>query len=310
MQWKQIKTLFILGFLALNVYLLLMLINKQNETDFVLPETSDSTFEQQLESEDISISADLPQVDFNVSYLSLNQKTFTEEELEFFEDADNQQTEVIDDNFILSRFENPIPVPEDADNSLISELVKNNILLSENYTYSSWNEEMNVLVFFQEKNDYPVYYNQNGIILVYLNDENEMIFYTQTMLGDDDSPTEEESVIEPMTAIQALFNGNRLQNGDEITDINMGLHTRIPLESGEQVFSPTWTITVNDEEQFYVNAIENLVVPNDQLTFLTGTASFTIENMQSLDESDMTDFVLAHLNEQLSSNQQSEGEIE
>ncbi|SFD70490.1 Two-component signal transduction system YycFG, regulatory protein YycI [Lentibacillus persicus] len=305
MQWKQIKTLFILCFLVLNVYLLLMLYDKQTQSEYALPDTSDSTFDQKLESENISISATLPNGDFNVPYLSLDRKSFTEEELAFFEEADNQEAEVINENFILSHFENPISIPEDADSSLVSDLVKSNILLADNYRFSSWNKDMNVLIFFQEKNELPIYYNQSGIVLVYLNEENEMIFYTQTMLGDDESP-EEESLIEPMEAIRTLFNENRLQNGDEITEVNMGYHTRIPLETGEQGFSPTWTVTVNDEENFYVNAIENQVGSNDELDFLKESVDSTIERVQKLEESDLTEFLLSHLNQKLSSNQQSE----
>lgn len=306
MQWKQIKTLFILCFLVLNVYLSLMLYEKETQSEYAMPETSDATLAEQLESENISISADLPNGDLNQSNLSLNQKSFTEEELSFFDDTDNQEVEVINDNFILSRFENPIAIPEDADGNIISDMVKSNLLLADNYRFSGWNTEMNVLIFFQEKNDLPIYYNQNGIVLVYLNDANEMIFYTQTMLGDDESPVEEDSLIEPMMAIRALFNGNRLQNEDEITEVNIGYHTRYPLEKGEQVFSPTWTVTVNDKENFYVNALENRIVSNDELTFLKESVSSTIERVQKLEESDLTEFMLSHLNQKLSSNQQSE----
>ncbi|ALX49561.1 two-component system regulatory protein YycI [Lentibacillus amyloliquefaciens] len=306
MQWKQIKTLFILCFLVLNVYLSLMLYEKETQSEYAMPETSDATLAEQLESENISISADLPNGDLNQSNLSLNQKSFTEEELSFFDDTDNQEVEVINDNFILSRFETPIAIPEDADGSIISDMVKSNLLLADNYRFSGWNTEMNVLIFFQEKNDLPIYYNQNGIVLVYLNDANEMIFYTQTMLGDDESPVEEDSLIEPMMAIRALFNGNRLQNEDEITEVNIGYHTRYPLEKGEQVFSPTWTVTVNDKENFYVNALENRIVSNDELTFLKESVSSTIERVQKLEESDLTEFMLSHLNQKLSSNQQSE----
>ncbi|GGJ89771.1 hypothetical protein GCM10007063_10540 [Lentibacillus kapialis] len=310
MQWKQIKTLFILCFLILDVYLLLTFLNKQSEAEFALPDTSNSSFEEQLKSEDISISADLPSGDFSASYLSLYSKKFTDEELTFFDDKENQQAEAIDEKLILSRFDNPVSIPEDADDNLIKEVVKNSILLSNNYRFGGWNKEMNVLVFFQQKNGYPIYYNQKGIVLVYLNDDNEMIFYTQTMLGNE-SPLEEKALVEPITAIQALFDGNRLENGDEITNVSMGLHTRIPLESGEQVFSPAWRITVNDEESFHVNAIENLIVSSNEQTFLLGAISSTIEKVQKLNkDNDMKGFVLSHLNEKLTSNQQPESEIE
>ncbi|TFJ91982.1 two-component system regulatory protein YycI [Lentibacillus salicampi] len=311
MQWKQIKTLFILCFLVLDIYLLLMFINKQSAAEFALPDTSDSTFAQELEAADISVSADLPSGTFSEPQLYLNQKSFTDDELAFFEDADNQQTVVMDDTFILSRFQEPVAIPDEADSSLINEIVKSNIPMADQYTFGSWNEEMNVLVFFQQKNDFPIYYNQSGIVLVYLNDDNEMLFYTQTMLGEAGSSDEEQTLNEPIKAIQAIFEGNRLESGDEITDVNMGLHTRIPLDNGERVFSPTWAITVNHEEKFHVNAIENLVVSSDERTFLTGVITFTIEKIQKLDDaSEMKSFVLAYLDELLASNQQSESEIE
>ncbi|MFD1362673.1 two-component system regulatory protein YycI [Lentibacillus salinarum] len=307
MQWKQIKTLFILCFLVLNIYLLVLLINKQDESEYALPDTAESSFEQQLESENISISADLPEGDFDVPYVSLSQKSFTDDELAFFEDLDNQQAEVVNQHLILSRFEEPVAIPEDADNRLINELVESRVLSPEHYTFGGWNKDMNVLIFFQQQNELPIYYNYSGILLVYLNDDNEMLFYTETMLDDDVSPSEEQSLIEPIKAIQALFDSNRLQSGDEITDVNMGFHTRIPLESGEQVFSPTWTITVNDEANFYVNAIENLIISSDELTFLTGAVTNTIEKIQEHDDdSELKAYMSAHLKDKLSMIQESE----
>ncbi|SDQ05263.1 two-component system regulatory protein YycI [Virgibacillus salinus] len=301
MQWRQIKTLFILCFLILNAYLLFMFFDKLEELDYGLAENEESsTFKEQLENENITISADLPEEELDKSYISVNQKSFTDEEVESLNGLDGQQSEVINGNFIVSLFEEPVTIPENADNTLISEIVKSKILLSDNYTYGTWNEEMNILVFFQEKNGLPIYYNQNGIVVVYLNNENEMIFYTQTVLGEAESPTDTESLIKPISAIQVLFDGNRLLAGDEITDVNMGFHTRIPLSSGEQLFAPTWTITVNENENFYVNAIENLVFSSDEMTFLTQYITDTTETLQELkDGNEVKEFVLNHLNTKL-----------
>lgn len=298
MQWKQIKTLFILCFLVLNAYLLFMFFDKLEELDYGLVENNEaSTFKEQLENEDIKISAELPEEELNESYISVNQKSFTDKEVESLNGLGNQQSEVIDGNFIVSQFEEPVTIPEDADNNLISEIVKSKILLPESYEYGTWNKEMNVLVFFQKKRGFPIYYNQNGIAVVYLNNSNEMIFYTQTMLGEAETPTEEKSLIKPIDAIKVLFDGDRLWPEDEITDVNMGFHQRIPLPNGEQLFAPTWTITVNGEENFYVNAIENLVFSSDEMTFLTNYITDTIETLQSLkDDNEVKEDVLNHLN--------------
>ncbi len=297
MQWKQIKTLFILCFFILNAYLLFMFFDKLEELDYGLAENNEaSTFKEQLENENIEISAELPEQELKESYISANQKSFTDKEVESLNGLGNQQSEVIGGNFIVSQFDEPVTIPEDADNNLISEIVKSKILLPENYMYGTWNKEMNVLVFFQKKKGLPIYYNQNGIVVVYLNSSNEMIFYTQTMLGEAETPTEEKSLIKPIDAIQVLFDGDRLWPEDEITDVNMGFHQRIPLLSGEQLFAPTWTITVNGEENFYVNAMENLVFSSDEMTFLTTYTTDIIETIQSLkDDNEVKEYVLNHL---------------
>ncbi|TRM11022.1 hypothetical protein FH966_04375 [Lentibacillus cibarius] len=302
MEWKQIKTLFILCFLVLDVYLLFMFFDKQEDWDFGFESPDKSTLEQELESENITISADLPNKELKESYITAGKKTFTKDDLNYFNTLENQQVDVIDETFILSRFKEPVKLPEKANGDLINELVKSRILLPGNYTFSSWNKSMNVLIFFQQKKDRSIYYNQHGIVLVYLNDDNEMVFYTQTMLGKAESPSEEKTLVKPMDAIKVLYEGNRIWPGDDITGLKIGFHTKIPLPSGEQVFAPTWIITVNEDENFYVNAIENQVVKSDELTFLNDAVSEIMKKVQSLpDESDIKDYVLDYINENISS---------
>ncbi|RYG73359.1 hypothetical protein EU245_06620 [Lentibacillus lipolyticus] len=307
MQWKQIKTLFILCFLALDVYLLFMFFDKQQESDFGYESPGSTTLEQELESENITISAEWPEKEIKESYITAGKRTFANKELDYFSALENQEVEVLDQTLILSRFKEPVSIPDNAGDDTINELIKSRILLPENYTFGSWNKSMNTLIFFQKKKDHPIYYNQNGVIIIYLNDENEMMFYTQTMLGKAESPSEEKTLIEPMDAIKVLYDGNRIWPGDEITDVKLGFHRRIPLPSGEQSFAPTWVVTVNENENFYVNALENLAIKNDEMEFLNDVISATLENIQRLpDDNDIRDYVQNHLNEKLSSDNKSE----
>ncbi len=110
-----------------------------------------------------------------------------------------------------------------------------------------------------------------------------------------------------MDAIKVLYEGNRIWPGDEITGVKLGFHTRIPLPSGEQSFAPTWIISVNEDEYFYVNAIENLATKNDEMTFLTDAIKAAMKNVQKLpDDSDIKDYVQKYLKEKLSSDNKSE----
>ncbi|GAA0437196.1 two-component system regulatory protein YycI [Lentibacillus halophilus] len=301
MQWKQIKMLFILCFLVLNVYLLFMFFNKQEESDFGYENPDEVTLEQELESEDITISTDLSQKEINESYITAGKKTFTDKELDYFSPLENQNVEILNQTFIISRFKEPVSVPDDAKKNTISQLVKSKILLPDNYTFGSWNKSMNTLVFFQKKKDHPIYYNQSGIIIVYLNDDNEMMFYTQTMLGKAaPSTNKKKTLIKQMDAIKVLYEGNKIWPGDDITDVKLGFHTRFPLPNGKQVFAPTWIVSVNEDKHFSVNALENLVVQNDETSFLVDAVAASIEKVKNLpDDNDMKKYVLKHMNERV-----------
>src|SRR5690625_8002227 len=51
----------------------------------------------------------------------------------------------------------------------------------------------------------------------------------------------------------------------------MGFHTRVPLDSGVQVFAPTWEVEVNDESRYFVNAIEEVIFASEHEKFFKET---------------------------------------
>ncbi|WP_174615192.1 two-component system regulatory protein YycI [Virgibacillus ihumii] len=309
MQWKQIKVLFILCFLVLDIYLLVMFFQKQQDAeDLGIAESLTSTVED-LEDENIKIEADLPQQQLEESFISVKQKNFTKEDEKVLDDKTNLEAVRIKDNLMIGRFEEPVSLQENGSDDVIAEQVKSFILSPESYTFWDWNKELNVLVFFQQKNDRPIYFNQSGIVLVFLNDENEMIFFTQTMLGEPQSPGDTNSLIKPKQAINVLFTNNMLVSGDVVTDVSIGFYTRYPLDSGVKVFAPTWAITVNEEENFYVTAIENRVFSSDEQQFLENAARSIFNKVRTTgEETELKEFVLNHINQKLTEVNRSETE--
>ncbi|PAV28463.1 hypothetical protein CIL05_16120 [Virgibacillus profundi] len=299
MQWSKIKTLFILCFLVLNVFLVNQFMQKLEAADLaVLDEGQEESIEEKLESENISygnLESDIKED----SYISVTQKSYAEEEINQLTNFEDQTSEVINGNFILSQFQEPIPVPEDASSKEISTLVKNHILYPEEYTYWGWNKDMNVLIFFQLKDDRPFYYNQNGLVLVFLNEANEMMYYTQTMLGDVETQEEKKTIQQPIQALGTLYDRNELYSEDEITDVKIGYYARIITE-GIQVFAPTWRVEVNDERNHFVNAIEGQVFTSNDIEFITKTVETDIEKIRDLDEeNELKEPILTHLNQKI-----------
>src|SRR5690625_6442143 len=91
MQWSQIKTLFILTFLILNIYLAVQLINKQKQADLAVLEHGQSSFEEVLQSENITIPDSL-QDEAEERFISVRQKVFTEEDIEGISGQDRKRT--------------------------------------------------------------------------------------------------------------------------------------------------------------------------------------------------------------------------
>ncbi|HLQ71758.1 MAG TPA: two-component system regulatory protein YycI [Bacillota bacterium] len=266
MQWGQIKTLFIVCFLILDVYLLVKFIDKQQQAELSVMEQENTSIEQQLKSENIT----LPELPTNneeeENYISVSPRIFSEDDLSDFDNL--KKASIIDGNLIVSSFKEPISIPENGSGSDIKSIFSDELLNIDDYRFWSWNKELNMLIFFQEKEDRPIYYNENGIIFIFLNDDDEAIFYTQTMLEKMEANGDKYPLIEPIKSIEILYDFNELQPDDVISGIGMGFHTRLPLESGIQVFSPTWRVTVNGDRNYFVNAIEGIVYSSLDINFL------------------------------------------
>ena len=151
MQWGQIKTIFILTFLVLNIFLFTQFLEKQKQDDIGILEQQDSPIEDKLANENITIPEELPEVQEKEPFISVAQKVFTEEDLNSIENGAQQETEIVNQTFVISKLNDPIKVPENATDQTIEELVENIIMSPEQYNFWDWNEDLNVLVFFQEK---------------------------------------------------------------------------------------------------------------------------------------------------------------
>lgn len=280
MQWGQIKSLLILSFFVLDIYLFAQFLEKKEQADIGVLEHQSSTVEEQLEAESITFN-DLPEEEYEETFISVEQQHFKEDELKRDKPKKRQDSYIFNSNMIASNMKKPQEVTVDKPEKLIDE-IQDIVYYPEEYEFWNWNKEHNVLIFFQNKMDRPIYYNQHGIIIAFLNEKNEVTSYVQTMLGETESLAEKRKLIEPLTAIEKIYEEGKLQTGDDITKVNIGFHTRVPIESGVQVFAPTWKVNVNEDKEYFVNAIEGFI-------FSTHEEEFLDELMESIvDKSNVT----------------------
>src|SRR5699024_8246104 len=150
------------------------------------------------------------------TYLSVKQQLLTAEDLSLSKDQLDQEVSLINDYFILSTFKKTFAVKTEQSKDYYEEIKKNIFFDADAYSYWGWNEKMNVLIYFQEKTDSTVYYSQSGIVIVYLNDDNELLYYTQTILGQEEFLAESNELITPLEAIETLYRANTLRPGDDV----------------------------------------------------------------------------------------------
>ena len=269
MQWSHIKTLFILSFLVLNVYLLFQFVSKQQEMDIPELETSEMNLEEQLEQEDITISADISFEVPELSYISSSQKEYSASEIRDLNDIDDIDAEKsMDDNLLIAEFSSPLKIPKNPDEEVLSDLVSSYVPNASDFSFGTWDHDLNIIVFFQNKEGHPIYLNQHAMLTFYVNNNNEITHYTQTML--DDAETQESTTLNPpMIAIGSLLQNRYLNTEEDVSDVTYGYYSRIEdAGEGTQVFAPTYKITIDNERDYFVNAAESSTYPGKYKEYL------------------------------------------
>lgn len=271
MQWGQIKTLLILSFFILDIYLLVQFLEKKDISDVAIQQENASSIEEQLKNDGITYD-NLPEDDLEESFISVKEQYLDDALLKKASFGVKQDQYILNNSMLLAKLDKPEKIGKDADRTTIKEKISKIAYKTDDYSYWDWNKEWNVIIYFQNKMDRTVYFNQNGLILFFLNDDNEIEYYVQTVLGEAEKINENQKLIDPMRAIETIYNENYLHPDDTIESVRIGFHTRVPVDSGVQVFAPIWKVNVNNEYNYFVNAIEGYLFSTEEIDFLEETA--------------------------------------
>jgi regulatory protein YycI of two-component signal transduction system YycFG len=253
LNWSRIKTIFIIVFLVLDLFLLSQFVDKRNSNQLGL--LAEATLEDQLRENDITYP-DLPKNPIQETYITGSSRTFTTEDLVSLK---GQQVQILNKTRIYSKFEEPIPITENSPNWLES-FVSKNMIGGEDYVFWGYEEQSKMLIFFQQYEEHTIFYNDNAVIKIILNDRNEIVEYQQTILTDLEEMEVDEDQAGSFTALKAIENmfiRNELKQGSTITKVDLGYYTLI---TDSQVFVPTWHFIIDNKENYFVNAIEGHII--------------------------------------------------
>ncbi|MGG0656080.1 two-component system regulatory protein YycI [Rummeliibacillus pycnus] len=267
MDWNKTKTIFIIVFSILNVFLYTMYVKNYNEDKEVQLLGGDTDISTRLKDENITVKSQ-PVEGENVSYISGKIKQFTPNELSYLP---NQHIQIPNGTVIKSKITNPSPLTEITEDTLTQFVEKN---LYKGSSYKLWKIDMDEkqAIFFQSSENRMIYYNQNAEIILHWNDDLEITRYEQTMFDSLKSFGEKYTLFSSQQAIKAVFDQGYLTANSTITKTQLGYSTLVLLTE-TQVLSPTWYIHVvfpkdengeKKEADYFVNAVDNSIVDIEQ----------------------------------------------
>lgn len=258
MDWNKTKTIFIVVFSILNVFLYSMYVNSYNESK-KLDVIGQTNIDDELKVAHIKI-ADLPTTVENTSYISGKTKLFSAQDTVGL--AANQTFQFSPSKLVLT---SKISIPyqlENVDTEHLTEFVQSYAPMGKEYKLFTIDEKSRVATFFQMANKQTIFYNESAYIKVKWDGNKQVTNYEQTAFKNLKSFGEESTLVTPNQAVKTLFKKGYLPEYSRVTKAELGYSTLVPLTE-TRVLSPTWRIHVevpkNDKmvsEDMFINAVD------------------------------------------------------
>ena len=256
MDWSKIKTIFIIAFLILDVYLIYEYtqLKESQKADVGTKEPTANILSR------LSIEYDIEKLPTNNQkdqYLSAKSKTFSEEEKKELEKGilKGQDITIRDSINLQSILDKPIKVSDNFDPDDLTEVLFNQVYKGDEYRF--WEKMGNTITYYQQFGGKTLYRNLKGALTFNVNEENKIVSYNQTYLENIKEMDEKENIIQPLEVILSLFTKSKIESDSYVSKMELGYYTQ--LDTTAQLLAPTWKVTVDDKD-FYVNALDGEVI--------------------------------------------------
>ena len=258
MDWNKTKSIFIIVFAILNVFLYSLYLDRYNESQNVVF-LVESSNEEKLEADKISYS-DLPAQVESQPYVTGKMKSFVAADVP----GSDSTGDVSNDKSLAVRFNEPMPLGEKVSTEVLQEFVDKTVYKGDYYVLWRIDEKNRKAVFFQEISGQPLYYSNGGKLTVYWNDNAEVMNYEQTIFENVEESEQQKTLIPAIQAIHTLYQKRLLPTNTEIDSAEIGYSEYVTVSEETQMFLPTWRIkaTLEDgtQQEFFVNAGKDGVI--------------------------------------------------
>lgn len=263
MDWSRTKTIFIVTFLLLNSFLVYQLMEKRAGSQ--LNVRAEATIEERMSEMNITVTEELPEDMEEISHI-VGQVVDIEEEVSGIVGEENV-TENEENDLVEVSLEEPYDTPEgpydseaarEAFNESVTDFVENNVYEGEEYVYGEWDNENREMHFYQTFEDAPIYTSEENQLVLTFNEDTQITGYSQIFL-DLQEQDDKKDMFLPYLAIERLLNENLITFNDSVTEVEIGYFNFFSPIGNSRVFSPMYQITINDDEEYLVNAIDGAI---------------------------------------------------
>ncbi|PSL40023.1 regulatory protein YycI of two-component signal transduction system YycFG [Planomicrobium soli] len=260
MDWSKTKTIFIIVFSIMNVFLYSLYLDRYTEYEKVEVLGSDSSsIEEKLKEDNISYG-NLPMKVDPEPYVNAQIHMFKNSEIPY----GNQQGRLEKNNLLHVNFRKPMPLEGEVSKETLSAFVEENVYQGQEYVFWKINSKENKAIFFQKVNGKTLYYSDNGRVTIYWNKAGQVTGFEQTVYEKVELGEQPKDLISPIQAIYTLYTRGVLPANSTIDTAEVGYSVYVQVSENARMFLPTWRISATladgTKEEYFINAVNNGIV--------------------------------------------------
>ena len=254
MDWNNTKSIFIMVFFILNIFLLYQFLEKINDNQ--IENFTESSIDELLKEDEISIETPLPKQKLD-QFLIAQSKTFEKKDIQ---DLKNQKAKIIDDKKLVGTFKTPVSMKAEIHAADLDIFLKEYILNGADYHFWSYDKINQTIICYQVADKKMFYNNSKGKVTLYLNKKGEIVSYEQMYLEGIEKFNKPKELIPALTAIGALYDNGDIDPKSKVTNVKLGFYNSLQTTSVSHLLVPTWWVVVNDKTDLFVNAFDGEVI--------------------------------------------------
>ncbi|WP_033543229.1 two-component system regulatory protein YycI [Planococcus sp. CAU13] len=260
MDWSRTKSIFIIVFSILNIFLYSLYLERYTEAENY-SKLSEPAVDARLEIDNITYPDNLEADPGEEPYISGTRKTFATEDAP----SENIRAAAVEEDYLLNvAFSEPVSIGDNKSKESLEAFIAGNVYEGDEYVLWEVNEEENTAIFYQVIEGKTLYHSDSGKVTLFFNDEGKAVRYEQTIFTDLVPNAQSKDLISPKRAIETLYQNGLLQQNSEVLSVDLGYSVYVAVSDETRMFLPTWRVIVELEDgstaDYFVNAVKDGII--------------------------------------------------